>query len=64
MIFGHIFVVFRQCGGKKVAALSVGDEVEVIASAQERVQHGLRIRRDCRSVREGGQRAHKYCKAN
>src|SRR5208283_6002188 len=28
-IFGHIFVVFRQCSGKKVAALGVGHEVEI-----------------------------------
>ena len=30
MIFGHIFVVFRQCAGEEVAALCVGHEIEVI----------------------------------
>src|SRR3974390_332319 len=30
MVFGHIFVVFRQRGGKEVAALRIRDKKEVI----------------------------------
>ena len=31
VIFGHIFVMFHQRGGKKMATLRVGHEVEIVS---------------------------------